>query len=176
MPATCCCAGARSPPIAVAVLLVLRAWVNLTALAVFGGAVGVGLGFGLQSIASNFISGIIILRNRSVSVDDYIELEDGRTGIVRELNGRSTTLETFDGKDVMVPNEKFLVETFANWTHRTSNSATGSILRSAATSCRSTSSRTARLPASAIPASTCSSSSGWRGSTTGETASRHCST
>jgi small-conductance mechanosensitive channel len=92
--------------------------VNLTALAVFGGAVGVGLGFGLQSIASNFISGIIILLDRSVSVDDYIQLEDGRTGIVRELNMRSTTLETFDGKDVMVPNEKFIVETFTNWTHK----------------------------------------------------------
>jgi small-conductance mechanosensitive channel len=92
--------------------------VNLTALAVFGGAVGVGLGFGLQAIASNFISGIIILLDGSVSVNDYIQLEDGRTGIVRELNMRSTTLETFDGKDVMVPNEKFIVESFTNWTHK----------------------------------------------------------
>ncbi|MEO8071245.1 MAG: mechanosensitive ion channel domain-containing protein [Acidobacteriota bacterium] len=100
------------------VLLLQVMGVNLTALAVFGGAVGVGLGFGLQSIASNFISGIIILLDRSVAVDDYIQLEDGRTGIVRELNMRSTTLETFDGKDVMVPNEKFIVETFTNWTHK----------------------------------------------------------
>ena len=91
--------------------------INLTALAVFGGAVGVGLGFGLQAIASNFISGIIILLDRSISVDDYIELADGRTGIVRELTLRSTTLETFDGKDIMVPNEKFMTETFTNWTH-----------------------------------------------------------
>jgi small-conductance mechanosensitive channel len=100
------------------VLLLQVMGVNLTALAVFGGAVGVGLGFGLQAIASNFISGIIILLDRSVSVDDYIQLEDGRTGIVRELNMRSTTLETFDGKDVMVPNEKFIVESFTNWTHK----------------------------------------------------------
>ena len=92
--------------------------INLTALAVFGGAVGVGLGFGLQAIASNFISGIIILLDRSISVGDYIELEDGRTGIVREMTLRSTTLETFDGKDVMVPNEKFMTETFTNWTHK----------------------------------------------------------
>lgn len=99
-------------------LLLQVVGVNLTALAVFGGAVGVGLGFGLQAIASNFISGIIILLDRSVSVNDYIQLEDGRTGIVRELNMRSTTLETFDGKDVMVPNEKFIVETFTNWTHK----------------------------------------------------------
>ncbi|MBP7775633.1 MAG: mechanosensitive ion channel [Acidobacteria bacterium] len=105
--------------VAVVFLLLLQVMgVNLTALAVFGGAVGVGLGFGLQAIASNFISGIIILLDRSVSVDDYIQLEDGRTGIVRELNMRSTTLETFDGKDVMVPNEKFIVETFTNWTHK----------------------------------------------------------
>ena len=103
---------------AVFVLLLQVMGVNLTALAVFGGAVGVGLGFGLQAIASNFISGIIILLDRTVSVDDYIQLEDGRTGIVRELNMRSTTLETFDGKDVMVPNEKFIVETFTNWTHK----------------------------------------------------------
>ncbi len=92
--------------------------INLTALAVFGGAVGVGLGFGLQAIASNFISGIIILLDRSISIDDYIELEDGRTGIVREMSLRSTTLETFDGKDIMVPNEKFIVESFTNWTHK----------------------------------------------------------
>jgi small-conductance mechanosensitive channel len=105
--------------VAVVFLLLLQVMgVNLTALAVFGGAVGVGLGFGLQAIASNFISGIIIHLDRSVAVDDYIQLEDGRTGIVRELNMRSTTLETFDGKDVMVPNEKFIVETFTNWTHK----------------------------------------------------------
>jgi small-conductance mechanosensitive channel len=105
--------------VAVVFLLLLQVMgVSLTALAVFGGAVGVGLGFGLQSIASNFISGIIILLDRTVAVDDYIQLEDGRTGIVRELNMRSTTLETFDGKDVMVPNEKFIVESFTNWTRK----------------------------------------------------------
>ncbi|RNL60153.1 mechanosensitive ion channel family protein [Zhongshania marina] len=92
--------------------------INLTALAVFGGALGVGLGFGLQAIASNFISGIIILLDRSISLDDYIELEDGRTGFVRELTLRSTTLETYDGKDIMVPNEKFVTESFTNWTHK----------------------------------------------------------
>lgn len=92
--------------------------INLTALAVFGGALGVGIGFGLQAIASNFISGIIILLDRSISIGDYVELEDGRTGVVRELNMRSTTLETFDGKDIMVPNEKFIVDTFTNWTHK----------------------------------------------------------
>lgn len=92
--------------------------INLTALAVFGGAVGVGLGFGLQSIASNFISGIILLLDRSLSVGDYVEMEDGRSGTIRELKMRSTTLETFDGKDIMVPNEQFITTSFTNWTHK----------------------------------------------------------
>jgi small-conductance mechanosensitive channel len=92
--------------------------INLTALAVFGGAVGVGLGFGLQAIASNFISGLIILFDRSVTIGDYVEFDDGRAGTVRELTLRSTTLETFEGKDVIVPNEKFIVETFTNWTRK----------------------------------------------------------
>lgn len=92
--------------------------INLTALAVFGGALGVGLGFGLQSIASNFISGIILLLDRSLSVGDYVEMEDGRAGTIRELKMRSTTLETFDGKDIMVPNEQFITTSFTNWTHK----------------------------------------------------------
>ena len=92
--------------------------INLTALAVFGGAIGVGLGFGLQAIASNFISGIIILLDRSLSVGDYVEFDEEYRGVVREMNMRSTTLETYDGRDIMVPNEKFIVETFINWTHK----------------------------------------------------------
>jgi len=91
--------------------------IDLTALAVFGGALGVGLGFGLQQIASNFISGIIILLDRTITIGDYIELEDGRTGRLRELTMRSATLETFDGKDIMVPNERFITTAFTNWTH-----------------------------------------------------------
>lgn len=104
----------------VAVFLVLMQimGINLTALAVFGGAVGVGLGFGLQTIASNFISGLIILLDRSLSIGDFVELEDGRSGFVTALNMRSTTLETFDGKDIMVPNEMFIASTFVNWTHK----------------------------------------------------------
>ncbi len=104
--------------IIVFLLLLQVMGINLTALAVFGGALGVGLGFGLQAIASNFISGIIILVDKSISIEDYIELADGRTGIVRELNMRSIILETFDGKSIMVPNEKFIVESFTNWTHK----------------------------------------------------------
>ncbi len=89
---------------------------DLTALAVFSGALGVGLGFGLQQIASNFISGIIILLERSLKVGDYIELEDGRSGVLRDINMRSSVLSTFDGKDIMVPNERFITTRFVNWT------------------------------------------------------------
>ena len=92
--------------------------VNLTTLAVFSGAIGVGIGIGLQSIASNFISGLIILLDRSLSLGDYIEFDDGKLGVVREMNLRSTTLETFDGKDIVVPNERFITQTFVNWTHK----------------------------------------------------------
>ncbi len=91
--------------------------IDLTALAVFSGALSVGLGFGLQQIASNFISGLIILLDRSITIGDYIELEDGRAGTLRELTMRSATLETYDGKDIMVPNERFITTAFTNWTH-----------------------------------------------------------
>lgn len=104
--------------VVVFILLLQIMGINMTALAVFGGALGVGLGFGLQAIASNFISGIIILLDRSVKVGDYIELEDGHAGVIREMNMRSTLLETFDGKDVMVPNEQLITTRFINWTHK----------------------------------------------------------
>ncbi len=100
------------------ILLLQVMGINLTALAVFGGALGVGLGFGLQSIASNFISGLILLLDRSLTVGDYIELEDGRAGTIRALNMRSAILKTFDGKDIVVPNESFITTTFVNWTHQ----------------------------------------------------------
>lgn len=111
----------KSFQIALFVLITLLflqiAGIDLTALVVVGGAIGVGLGFGLQQIASNFISGIIILLDRSIAIGDYIELEDGRAGILRELTMRSATLETFDNKDIMVPNERFITTAFTNWTH-----------------------------------------------------------
>ncbi len=102
---------------AVFILLMQVLGLNLTALAVFGGAIGVGLGFGLQQIASNFISGLIILLERSITAGDFIELEDGKAGIVTKVNMRSSTLETFDGKEIIVPNEKFITTRFINWTH-----------------------------------------------------------
>lgn len=101
----------------VGILLLNILGLDLTALAVFGGALGVGLGFGLQQIASNFISGIILLLERSMKIGDFIELEGGKSGTLRQMNMRSSVLSTFDGKDIMVPNEKFVTTTFTNWTN-----------------------------------------------------------
>jgi small-conductance mechanosensitive channel len=101
----------------VGLLLLNILGLDLTTLAVFGGALGVGLGFGLQQIASNFISGIIILLERSLKVGDYIELENGKAGILKQMNMRSSILSTFDGKDINVPNDRFITTQFINWTH-----------------------------------------------------------
>lgn len=102
----------------VALMLLNILGINLTTLAVFGGAVGVGLGLGLQSIASNFISGIIILLDNSITIDDYIEINADQKGFVREFRMRYTVLETYDGKDIVVPNETFISSTFINWSHK----------------------------------------------------------
>ena len=91
--------------------------IDLSILAVFSGAVGVGLGFGLQQIASNFMSGVIILLERSLKVGDFIELEDGRSGHLMEINMRQSRLGTYDGKDIMVPNDRFITTRVVNWTH-----------------------------------------------------------
>ncbi len=101
----------------VGLLLLNILGLDLTTLAVFGGALGVGLGFGLQQIASNFISGIILLLERSIKIGDYIEMEDGKSGTLRQMNMRSSILSTFDGKDIMVPNDKFITTQFTNWTN-----------------------------------------------------------
>ncbi|MBG1231869.1 mechanosensitive ion channel family protein [Aestuariivirga litoralis] len=100
------------------ILLLNLLGINLSVFAVFSGAVGVGLGFGLQQIASNFVSGIVILLERSLEVGDFLELDDGRSGTLKEINMRSSTLATFDGKDIMVPNTLFITNRVINWTHR----------------------------------------------------------
>lgn len=97
------------------ILLLQVLGLDLTALTIFGGAVGVGLGFGLQQIASNFISGMILLFERTMKVGDYVELSANLAGTLREINMRSSTLETGDGKAITVPNEKFITAPFITW-------------------------------------------------------------
>ncbi len=100
------------------VLLMNIAGIDLGALVVLGGAIGLGLGFGLQQIAANFISGMILLLDRTLKVGDYVVLPDGYEGYVEALNMRSATIETTDGKDIMVPNVKFIEDAYENWTHK----------------------------------------------------------
>ncbi len=90
--------------------------VDLSALTVLGGAIGIGIGFGLQKITSNFISGLILLMEKSVEAGDLIELSDNTQGFVRQTGARYSLVETFDGKEVMVPNEDFITGRVINWT------------------------------------------------------------
>ena len=91
--------------------------VSFTALSIFSGALGVGIGFGLQKIASNFISGIILLFEKSIEVGDIIQLESGLNGTVAQTSGRYTMVSTADGKDVMIPNEEFITQRVTSLTY-----------------------------------------------------------
>ncbi|KCZ49540.1 MULTISPECIES: mechanosensitive ion channel family protein [unclassified Hyphomonas] len=105
--------------IIIAILIALQVvGVNLTALTILSGTLGIGIGFGLQAIFSNFVSGLIILIEKSVKVGDFIELQSGVTGLVREINIRSTLVTTNDNVDILVPNEEFIKAQVINWTHR----------------------------------------------------------
>ena len=89
--------------------------INLSALAVIGGAIGVGLGFGLQKIASNFISGVILLVEGQATVGDYVELDGGQAGRIVKMTARSAILETYDGRWIVVPNEDFITTRVINY-------------------------------------------------------------
>lgn len=89
--------------------------ISLTTLAVLGGAVGVGLGFGLQKIASNFISGVILLLEVQATVGDYVELDGGEAGTIVKTTARSMILETYDGRWIVVPNEDFITTRVVNY-------------------------------------------------------------
>lgn len=97
------------------ILLMNIMGINLSALAVLGGAIGVGLGFGLQKIASNFISGVILLVEGQATVGDYVELDGGEAGTIVKMMARATILETFDGRWIVVPNEDFITTRVANY-------------------------------------------------------------
>ena len=86
---------------------------NLTVLSVFGGAVGVGLGFGLQKIASNYISGFIILFDRSVKIGDLVEVA-GFSGTVTQINTRYSVIQSMAGEEMIIPNENFVTGTVKN--------------------------------------------------------------
>jgi small-conductance mechanosensitive channel len=107
--------------ICLAVVVVLAAaGVDLSALAIFSGAVGVGIGFGLQKIVGNFVSGVILLADKSVKPGDIVTIGESH-GRVRAMNTRYISVSGNDGREFLIPNEKLVTERVVNWTYFDTN-------------------------------------------------------
>lgn len=104
----------------IGVLITLKVvGIDLTSLAVFAGALGVGVGLGLQDIAKNFISGILLLIERPLRSGDWVAI-DGSEGTVKSIGMRAITIETFDNQEVIIPNGNAISNSFTNYTHSNS--------------------------------------------------------
>jgi small-conductance mechanosensitive channel len=105
----------------VAVTVVLSAvGINLSALAIFSGAVGVGIGFGLQKIVANFISGVILLADKSVKPGDLVTIGDS-SGRISAMNTRYISVAAGDGREFLIPNEDLITQKVVNWTYTDKN-------------------------------------------------------
>lgn len=91
--------------------------VSLTSLAVLGGALSIGIGFGLKKITSNFFSGLMLLFEKTIKDDDIIQLSDGTIGIVKHTNIRYTLIETYDSREIIIPNEDIIAQKIINFTY-----------------------------------------------------------
>ncbi|MBI1186982.1 MAG: mechanosensitive ion channel [Alphaproteobacteria bacterium] len=91
---------------------------DLSALAVFAGALGIGIGLGLQGIVKEFFSGLVLVLDRLVGVGDYVELSDGRRGVVEEIGPRAARIRNNDNIDILIPNSALIENTVVNWTFR----------------------------------------------------------
>jgi small-conductance mechanosensitive channel len=100
-----------------AILALTATGVDFSNVALIAGALGVGIGLGLQSIVNNFVSGLILLAERPMRVGDWVVTKAGE-GIVKKINVRSTEIETFDNATVVVPNSNLINDAVMNWTHR----------------------------------------------------------
>ena len=91
---------------------------DLSSLAVFAGALGVGVGLGLQGVVKEFVSGLVLLFDRLIRIGDYVEIQTGERGVVQEIGPRATRIRNNDDLDVLIPNSRLIEGLVTNWTHR----------------------------------------------------------
>ena len=96
---------------------ITSAGIDLSLFAVFGGAIGLGIGFGLQKGVSNLFSGMLLLMDRSIEPGDVLEMQDGTFGWVQHMGARYTEVVTRDNKSFLIPNEDFITQQVVNWSH-----------------------------------------------------------
>jgi Small-conductance mechanosensitive channel len=98
------------------VMALSAAGLNLSSLAIFAGAIGIGVGLGLQGVVKEFVSGIFLIFDRMVSVGDYVEIDGGVRGMIVEIGPRATRIRTNDNINVLVPNSQLIEQPVTNWT------------------------------------------------------------